>query len=195
MTKWRTLLSRLLWVQSLLCCGFKSRKDQHYKMYSNVVLFWLVSYTDLHFTLYIVYIVNLSFSHLTLSTVACQTCIWVAHSVKLLRLNVAGSVFESRWSMNGLQQVLWSEAARTFLLFQMSDLPCALYLNQKRVFAPSHLNFCSVLNYYTSELICFFHIHSVSAVLLLPLCATPYGSFTGLAPGIAACSYIGSYSC
>ncbi len=61
-------------------------------MYSNVVLFWLVSYTDLHFTLYIVYIVNLSFSHLTLSTVACQTCIWVAHSVKLLRLNVAGSV-------------------------------------------------------------------------------------------------------
>ncbi len=120
----------------------------------------------------------------------CQTCIWVAHSVKLLRLNVAGSVFESRWSMNGLQQVLWSEAARTFLLFQMSDLPCALYLNQKRVFAPSHLNFCSVLNYYTSELICFFHIHSVSAVLLLPLCATPYGSFTGLAPVIAACSYI-----
>ncbi len=95
--------------------------------------------------------------------------------------------------MNGLQQVLWSEAARTFLLFQMSDLPCALYLNQKRVFAPSHLNFCSVLNYYTSELICFFHIHSVSAVLLLPLCATPYGSFTGLAPVIAACSYIYYY--
>ncbi len=69
------------------------------------------------------------------------------------------------------------------LLFQMSDLPCALYLNQKRVFAPSHLNFCSVLNYYTSELICFFHIHSVSAVLLLPLCATPLWVVHGLGPG------------
>ncbi len=49
--------------------------------------------------------------------------------------------------MTGLQEVLWSEAARTLLLFQMSDLPCAFVLNQKSMFVPFHLNFCSVLNF------------------------------------------------
>ncbi len=73
----------------------------------------------------------------------------MAHSVKPLCLNVAGNGFKSRWRMTGLQEVLWSEAARTLLLFQMSDLPCAFVLNQKSIFVPFHLNFCSVLNFWT----------------------------------------------
>ncbi len=63
--------------------------------------------------------------------------------------------------MTGLQEVLWSEAARTLLLFQMSDLPCAFVLNQKSMFVPFHLNFCSVLNFWTYMFIlctlCFCH--------------------------------------
>ncbi len=49
--------------------------------------------------------------------------------------------------MTGLQEMLWSVAARTLLLFQMSDLSCTFVLNQKLMFVPFHLNFCSVLNF------------------------------------------------
>ncbi len=49
--------------------------------------------------------------------------------------------------MTGLQEVLWLEAARTLFLFQMSGLSCAFVLNQKPMFVPFHLNFCSVLNF------------------------------------------------
>ncbi len=157
------------------------------RMYCNIVLFWLVSSTDQHF-----YIVNCSFSHLTHSTITCQTSIWVAHSVKPLCLNVAGRGLESSWRMSGLKAVLWSEAARTLLLFQMTDLSCAFVLNLETYV-------CS----FSSELLFSFELLNLYVfsmyALFLPFCssrsAPPFLLFPGLAPVIAACSYIGSYSC
>ncbi len=98
-----------------------------------------------------------SFSHVNLSKAVCYSGIWVAHSVKPQLFNTVDSGFESRW----LQKVLWWKVARTMLLFQMSDLLCAFVLNQKPVFVPFHLNFCSVLNFWTYMFIlctlCFCH--------------------------------------
>ncbi len=124
-----------------------------------------------------------SFSHLNLSKAVCQTSSdWVAHSVKPLCLNVAGSGFESRWPMTGLQEVLWSAVAWTLLLFQMSDLSCAFVLNQKPMFVPFHLNFCSVLNFWNDMFIlctlCFCHFALPAMRRPTPLC------FAGLAPAL-----------
>ncbi len=52
----------------------------------------------------------------------------------------------------------------------------------RNVFVCSRLNFCSFFNFCTSEPICFFHVYSVSAVLLFPLCAALW-VVCGLGPG------------
>ncbi len=52
----------------------------------------------------------------------------------------------------------------------------------RNVFVCSRLNFCSFFNFCTSEPICFFHVYSVSAILLFPLCAALW-VVCGLGPG------------
>ncbi len=77
---------------------------------------------------------------------------------------------------------MWSEAAWTLFLLQMSDLPCAFVLNQKPMFVPFHLNFCSVLNFWTYMFflctLCFCRFALPAMRRPTPLC------FAGLAPAL-----------
>ncbi len=81
-----------------------------------------------------------------------------------------------------MTEVLWSEAASTLLLFQMSDLSCAFVLNQNPMFVPFHLNFCSVLNFWTYMFflctLCFCRFALPAIRRPTPLC------FAGLAPAL-----------
>ncbi len=117
-----------------------------------------------------------SFSQLNLSKVKWRTllshCPWTR---QVLDSNPG-------WRMPRQYKLLLPEAVQTLLLFPTSYLPWTFVLNQKRMFVPFHQNFCSFLNFCTFEPICFAYVHSISAVLLFPLCAA-LRVVRGLGPG------------
>ncbi len=112
-----------------------------------------------------------SFSHVNLSKAVCYTCIWVAHSVKLQPLNTAESGFESRVNQLYKFDLCFCSSHRIFCL-------CSSLI---RTICSFVLVWTSV-HFWTSEPICFFHVYSVSAVLLFPLC-TALPALPGLGPG------------
>ncbi len=100
----------------------------------------------------------------------------------------------SRWPRRGFEsRVVHPQTARgtvarrgeTLLLFRTLDLPCTFVLNKKRVFVRSHLKFCSILSFCASE-----SVFSMYVLFQLFLFFAALQPLRGLAPGIAACSYI-----
>ncbi len=132
-----------------------------------------------------------------LQTVTCRTCVWVAHSVKPLCLNVAGSGFESReahapdfkrWCGMKLCRICFCcKHCTSVVMLCCFDL-LVIQTSIAQIYNAPGLEYIDffhamVIFIWTSVLICFFYVRSASAVLLFPL-------FPGSAPGIAACSYI-----